>query len=1067
MSWQLNVLGEASLVHETSVLRLERKTVAVLTYLALEGTTHRSKLAGLLWSDSDEKTARNNLAQVLRRLKKATDAVLVSGDDVLRLTNELSVDAAKLKVLSFEGNYQELLTLGGELLATHDYDDCPDFADWLFAEREGITALRKDALTGEMLRLERSGEPREALEVAEALLHQDTLSEEAHRQIMRLHYVLGDRAAALKAFERCQTVLEKELGVEPTRETQQLAKQIEDGKVEVQAVTTNTPAIPLTVLRPPLVGRDNELARLAEAWKDKKIAFLRGEPGVGKSRLIGDFLADKTSVRVEGRPGDTLPFASYTRAVRQWLRHHDLDLPGWVKRELSRLDPSLSDEVASNDTLRLSEAVTELLRLLNANKLQAVAMDDLQFMDTASFELSRYLLSAFVQSDLRMLASYRSGEVSDETSLMQFVQAGQAVLVDVNPLNGAMTSSLLERIHLPELKHLGEAMQRSTGGNPMFIIETIKHLIENKRLDISPDKLPNVSKVSSLIQKRLEQLSPAALRLAQVAAVAGTEFELDLASQVLETHLLELAEPFAELENKQVMRGQAFVHDLLFESTVASIPAPIKTLLDLRIARVLNNNGQSAKAASHYLDSRSSWQTKDNVDAVKAFTEVAKSISASGNLQQGAVWFERGLEVSLDKPMSARILTEQARLLERYLRYDEAATILDKAEQLALTADAVTRAGILNIRSYLSYVAFGNWEQTSLYAKRVLELLEHDDSFEAKSERAMALSSLGVISWEQRHLYEAERFHRESLGLRRQLGNIEKIGDSLINLGIIMIERSDKAGQTVFEEAVSIWEKTGHQANLARTLTCLGYFNWKLNQLTEAESYLEKAIMIGSAAANQIALSSTYNNLGIVRFSQGNYQESHNAYRQALDCPEVKDNKRDRSMFLWNLTEVDLRLANLENARANLTQVTELAKEFLDVSLQADAYWLEGDLNALEENFEAAKESYQNCLEAAKKSSNTERTAEALARLARLEKSQDLAKEALALADTPASQAALYVAKGDYELARETIATTGDTFEEARLLLDIGYLSKDRTATVTAKKLLTMLNSGKRGSEKG
>jgi DNA-binding SARP family transcriptional activator/Tfp pilus assembly protein PilF len=1071
-TWQLEVLGTVSLRGAGKTLRPERKTVAVLTYLALEGATSRSRLAGLLWADSEEATARNNLAQLLRRLKKVTDTALVIGDDLLSLTSAIEVDAANLKVLSFEGSYNQLLALSdealrGELLAPHDYDDCPDFADWLFAERERIASLRKDALAGEMTRLERSGELREALELAEALVGQDTLSEEAHRQVMRLHYLLGDRAAALKAFERCRVVLEKELAVEPTRETEQLAKQIEDGKVETQLVTTKT-AIPLNVLRPPLVGRENELAQLAETWKLKKIAFVRGEPGVGKSRLVADFLGEKTTLRVEGRPGDTLPFASYTRAVRQWLRHHPVDLPSWVKRELSRLDPSLSSETPSNDTLRLSEAVTELLRLLSVrllgirlldtnlidtnligvNKLQAIVMDDLQFMDTASFELSRYLLSTFVGSDLRIVASYRSGEVSDETSLMQFVQAGQAVLVDVRPLDSTMTSRLLEQIHLAELKGLGEAMQSSTGGNPMFIIETIKHLIENKRLDISPDKLPNVSKVSSLIQKRLEQLSPNALRLAQVAAVAGTDFDLDLASTVLETHLLDLSLPFSELENKQVMRGQAFVHDLLFESTVASIPAPIKTLLQLRIARVLDKNGQRAKAAQHYLDSRSSWQENDTIAAVASFTEVARSISMTGDLQGGAVWFDRAFELAPDKPIRARILTERAKLLERHLQYQAAMGLLDQAETLAVTADAVTRAAIWNTRSIVLYEAFADFEGSQRFAQQALDSLQGLETDEAKVETSSALKYLGGIAWQKQEFDKAERYYKQALEILRVLGRKEKTAEVLNNLGLVMLENNDSSAQVMFEEALDIWEKNGYQANAARVLGNLGYLYWKVRNLDQAEICLGKAIVLGK----ELELSHTYNNLGMVRFSQGQYKAAKEAYQQALRCLKTKDNLYDQALFLCNFIEASLRLGNLEAIAEILKNLLTLAQTLQDSLLKADAYWLEGDLNALENNFEKAKESYRRCL------GSEERKAEALAKLARLENSLGLAEEAVKLAAIPSSEAALHFVKGDYERARETIASTGDTFEEARLLLDAAYITGKDFYKVTAKKLLAMLH---------
>jgi DNA-binding SARP family transcriptional activator len=63
--------------------------VALLTFLALEGLTLRSKLAALLWPDSDDRTARNNLVQTLRSLKKVTGTTLVIGEDPLKISETL------------------------------------------------------------------------------------------------------------------------------------------------------------------------------------------------------------------------------------------------------------------------------------------------------------------------------------------------------------------------------------------------------------------------------------------------------------------------------------------------------------------------------------------------------------------------------------------------------------------------------------------------------------------------------------------------------------------------------------------------------------------------------------------------------------------------------------------------------------------------------------------------------------------------------------------------------------------------------------------------------------------
>jgi DNA-binding SARP family transcriptional activator len=343
MSWQLNVLGGASLGSGEKVLHLERKTMGVLTYLALEGSTHRSKLAGLLWPDSDEKTARNNLAQVLRRLKKATESTLIlgEGEEILSLSSELEADVATLKVLAF-ANDAKLLNLTGILLNTYDYDDCPDFADWLFAEREKLQMLRQTALHTFIQHYEKEGNTQESLHCAELLLHLDPLSEEAHRQIMRQHFLANDRAAALKAFEKCKEILDKELSVEPTTETHTLAAEIEFGSLLPVASKTTT-ALPLRVLRPPLTGREDLWTRMETAWNKTHPIILRGEPGVGKTRLLRDFLEGKGAfVLLQGRPGDSnITYSTQSRILRQVLNLYPSSLEPWQTKGLSRLLPEL------------------------------------------------------------------------------------------------------------------------------------------------------------------------------------------------------------------------------------------------------------------------------------------------------------------------------------------------------------------------------------------------------------------------------------------------------------------------------------------------------------------------------------------------------------------------------------------------------------------------------------------------------------------------------------------------------------------------------------------------------
>ncbi|WP_352414601.1 bacterial transcriptional activator domain-containing protein, partial [Thermus sp.] len=132
---------------------------------------------------------------------------------------------------------------GCALLEVYDYDDCPDFEEWLEGTRAGLDALRSHTAQGDAERLEKMGEPRRALEYAQFRLRLEPCSEEAHRQVIRLHYLAGDRGAALAAFEECKRVLRGELGAEPLPETLELVRLVRRGTELPGAAPRPRPAV--------------------------------------------------------------------------------------------------------------------------------------------------------------------------------------------------------------------------------------------------------------------------------------------------------------------------------------------------------------------------------------------------------------------------------------------------------------------------------------------------------------------------------------------------------------------------------------------------------------------------------------------------------------------------------------------------------------------------------------------------------------------------------------------------------------------------------------------------------
>jgi tetratricopeptide (TPR) repeat protein len=124
-------------------------------------------------------------------------------------------------------------------------------------------------------------------------------------------------------------------------------------------------------------------------------------------------------------------------------------------------------------------------------------------------------------------------------------------------------------------------------------------------------RLPPSGSAVRLIERRIGLLSRDAVRLARCAAVAGQDFSVTLAAQVLDVHPLDLADAWTELESAQVLRDGAFAHDLIFDAARASVPQPIARALHRRIAELMACDGDvlggvlggvaPARLAAHWL----------------------------------------------------------------------------------------------------------------------------------------------------------------------------------------------------------------------------------------------------------------------------------------------------------------------------------------------------------------------------------------------------------------------------------------------------------------------------------
>lgn len=493
-----------------------RKAVALLAYLAVTGQAHtRQGLSGLLWPDYPAERARASLRRTLSTLNTGLGPEwLESRRDTIRLAaHGVWVDVEQFQALR-EAQAQtlrepqaqtadrrprlaEAVSLyRGDFLSGFGLRDSPEFDDWQFYTAESLRRDLADTLDQLTRECAATGDFSSAVAHGRRWLSLDALHEPAHRALMSIYARSGRRAAALRQYRECVRLLDRELGVAPLEETQELYQAIREDRLESSPSPavgidphtghTATAAARVEVMtepqEPPLIGRDSERAALRSAHAaaaDSHVAVLQGEIGIGKTRLLEDFTAsladgDACTVTVRCFPGERSlaygPFLDLLRGLtreptmKARLAEAQLPLPWW--EEAVRLLPELGSVAprgpagelvtppdGGGGQTRLFDAVTGLVSTACAGSVPAVvAFDDVHWADEASMDLLVYLLRRLRGTPVLLVLTWREDELPATHRLPRTVRE----LHDTTVLD-------LPRLDAHEVDRLVDAMCPSVG----------------------------------------------------------------------------------------------------------------------------------------------------------------------------------------------------------------------------------------------------------------------------------------------------------------------------------------------------------------------------------------------------------------------------------------------------------------------------------------------------------------------------------------------------------------------------------------------------------------------------
>ncbi|MGH2543811.1 MAG: tetratricopeptide repeat protein [Ardenticatenaceae bacterium] len=225
--------------------RVPAKGQALLYFLVVEGQARsRQTLAGLLWPDVPEASARRNLRVTLSTFPQDLKSFLVITRetlafapgrvyelDVQRLTELLRSHPLPRQEQVLDALQEAVALYKGEFLEEFQVRDAPDFEGWVVQQREQVRQDVLDALYYLSLALTARADYPAAIAYTTRLLALDSWREEGHRQMMRLLALTGQRSSALAQYDTCRRLLLEQVGVEPEQDTIALYEQIKAGEI--------------------------------------------------------------------------------------------------------------------------------------------------------------------------------------------------------------------------------------------------------------------------------------------------------------------------------------------------------------------------------------------------------------------------------------------------------------------------------------------------------------------------------------------------------------------------------------------------------------------------------------------------------------------------------------------------------------------------------------------------------------------------------------------------------------------------------------------------------------------
>jgi tetratricopeptide (TPR) repeat protein len=527
------------------------------------------------------------------------------------------------------------------------------------------------------------------------------------------------------------------------------------------------------------VGRQQELAALRQALERAgtghgQVVAVIGEAGLGKSRLVYEcvhshqapgWLVLESAAVSYGKATPYFPVIDLLKRYAHVEEHDDMrTIQAKVTGQVVTLDAALQDTIPALLSLldalqddspflqldppqRRQQTLDALKRvLLRESQVQPLVLvfEDLHWIDSETQALLDSLVESLPSARLLLLVTYRPEYQHGWVSKTYYTQ------LRLDPLPPVSADEFLHTLlgDDPSLKPLTRLLITRTEGNPFFLEESVRTLVETGALLGGPGSyrlvqtLPTIqvsATVQAMLAARIDRLPPEDKHLLQTAAVIGTEVPLPLLQEIAELPEAVLHGGLGHLQAAEFLyetrlfpeREYAFKHALIHEVAYGSLLQERRRVLHARIVAALEalageRLAEQVDRLAHHAFRGEIWDK-----ALPYLRQAGAKAFARAASYEAVACFEQALTVLQQLPASrdtrAQAIDLRFELRNAHLLLWDVGRISDalhEAQALAEALDDQPRLGRVSVYMTIHCWALGDYAQAVAAGQRALTIAE-------------------------------------------------------------------------------------------------------------------------------------------------------------------------------------------------------------------------------------------------------------------------------------------------------------------------------------------------------